>query len=445
MATAAVPANAGPFAINVEQPASRVDPLSLRVARILLVFMLMAAPLAFGAVQTWAWASLALIAALLLILWAVGCLQRRTVTIYWSALYIPAALFLLLGIGQLAGHLTLDPFETREALVQFGSDLVFFFLAGQLWADASGKTRKSFGFAVAVYAFSIALFAIIQFFTSHGLLYWVIHTPGNVFGPYVNHNDYAGLMEILIPIALCYALSRPLRSLQRSLLLFGMCGVIASVLLSGSRGGMISVMVEMAILGMLLWRLKKIRFPDKRSPLAFIAIAGAAVLFLVLTPVSAWQRMATIAGVASKPEVTLGERLLVSQDALIALKDYPWLGTGLGTFEPVFPQYQTFSTDLVWQHAHDDYVEALMETGVVGGLLLLSALILFLRLAFSNLPERLKDAGGWIQLGAALGCCGLLVHSFADFNLHIPANAAWFAVGAGLSVMPGMRFGLRLR
>ena len=102
----------------------------------------------------------------------------------------------------------------------------------------------------------------------------------------------------------------------------------------------------------------------------------------------------------------------------------------------IFPRYQTFSTDLEWNHAHDDYVEALTETGLVGGLIIASALLLFGRLAFRSLPERLADARGWIQVGATLGCCGLLLHSFADFNLHIPANAAWFAVCAALATVP---------
>ena len=42
-----------------------------------------------------------------------------------------------------------------------------------------------------------------------------------------------------------------------------------------------------------------------------------------------------------------------------------------------------------------------------------------------------------MQLGAAIGCCGLLIHSFVDFNLHIPANAAWFAFCAGLASLSG--------
>jgi hypothetical protein len=54
-------------------------------------------------------------------------------------------------------------------------------------------------------------------------------------------------------------------------------------------------------------------------------------------------------------------------------------------------------------------------------------------LAFRRVRERLQDATGWLQLGAAIGVCGILVHSLLDFNLHIPANAAWFAFSAALA------------
>ncbi|HZT71564.1 MAG TPA: O-antigen ligase family protein [Terriglobia bacterium] len=411
------------------------------VARFSLIATLMAAPFAFGSVQTWAWASLAVMASVLLLLWAIGAARQQKLTIHWSPLYVPAALFLLLGTIQFIGKLTLDPFGTREALIKLTTDLILFFLAAQLWAGAPARAWKRLGLAVVIYAFALSLFAIVQFFTSHGLLYWKVHSQGYAFGPYVNHNDYAGLMEMLVPIGVCYAMFRCLRDSNQVLLIFGVCGAIASVLLSGSRGGMISVAVEMIILGLIIWRWKEgpasgsVR---QWSVAALVGATGTAALILAVTPASGWQRLASIAGLVEKPDVTLENRLAVSRDALVEVRDYPWLGTGLGSFTSVFPQYQTFPTDLGWTHAHNDYVEVLTETGITGGLIILSALLLFAWLAFRGLSDRIKTTRGWIQLGAALGCCGLLVHSFADFNLRIPANAAWFAVCVALSTVPVM-------
>ena len=72
-------------------------------------------------------------------------------------------------------------------------------------------------------------------------------------------------------------------------------------------------------------------------------------------------------------------------------------------------------------------------------LLLLFGGIQFFRTAFGKLKERLESSAGWIQLSGAIGCCGLLVHSLVDFNLHIPANGAWFAVCLGLATVPPVR------
>ena len=109
----------------------------------------------------------------------------------------------------------------------------------------------------------------------------------------------------------------------------------------------------------------------------------------------------------------------------------------MGSFVTVYPAYQTEPQDLVIEHAHNDYIEAVAETGLVGGVLIFAALLLFMRNTFRNLTAQLKHEPGWIQLGAAIACCGLLTHSLVDFNLHIPANASWFAFCAGLATLSG--------
>jgi O-antigen ligase len=74
---------------------------------------------------------------------------------------------------------------------------------------------------------------------------------------------------------------------------------------------------------------------------------------------------------------------------------------------------------------------------LVGGVLIGVTLVLFFGIIFGSLDVQLKYESGWMQMGAATACCGLLIHSFVDFNLHIPANAAWFAFCAGLASLSG--------
>jgi len=409
--------------------------LGFSLARLLLVVTLLAAPLAFGAVQSWAWASLAGLAAVSLFLWSVGCVERGALRIAWSPLYLPALLFLLLATIQFFVHRTLDPVSTRESLLKLVTDLIFFFLAGQLLATGAQRILQAFGLAVVVYAFGLALFAILQFFSSKGLIYWSVQTAGWTFGPYVNHNHYAGLMEMLIPVGGGYVLSQRRDDPMRTMLGCALLVPIASLLLCGSRGGFISLIVEVVILGAMVFRYAPTPRRRRLALVGGLGMAIAVLLFFWMDPGEISKRLGTIASIPHSSDVTVGGRVVAARDSLRIFRDHRWIGTGLGSFDAVFPQYQSFPADETWDHAHNDYAEALAETGSVGGLLMVAALAIFLRLGFRKLGQRLRHRAGWIQVGATIGCCGLLVHSFVDFNLHIPANAAWFVVCAGVGVL----------
>jgi O-antigen ligase len=208
---------------------------------------------------------------------------------------------------------------------------------------------------------------------------------------------------------------------------------ILSLLICGSRAGLIVLLFEVLVLGAIL---RMWASGSTRRNLITAGVLGftlPALLFFLLDPGQFSQRLVTLANMTSSPEVSLGDRRVVTLDTLAMVRDYPILGVGLGSFRVAFPRYQSFPDSKIWDHAHNDYVEILSETGLLGGLLLLGALLLFFRLAFRHLKEKLKTETGRIQLGAALGACGLLVHSLFDFNLHIEANAVWFAICAALA------------
>jgi O-antigen ligase len=465
------------------------SPLAFSAARFLLLAALLAAPLAFGAVQPWAWASLAFAALLALLLWAAGNILQGELRMVWSPLYVPAALFLLLAAVQHAGRFTFDPMATREALVKLAAYLIFFFLTAQLFQvsgvryQVSGRNsslithHSSLLLVITVYAFALGLFAMVQFFTSHGLIYWTISPRwgGWVFGPYVNHNHYAGLMEMLIPLAAAYVLWLPKSNPRRPLFGFAVVVLIASLLLSGSRGGFLALLAEIVVFAVLLftWGSRfqvpgsrsgnfalgtphsAFRIPHSSLRLAVaLALLAAALLFLYIEPGHISRRLATVFGVGVSYDEMLADRKEAALAGLRMFRAHPWLGTGLGSYEIVAPRYRRTPSDLLWDHAHNDYAEALAETGLVGALLILWTAVIWFVGAFRfsvALPTAysLQPAARyapdtwhltpdtWLRLGAALGCIGLLVHSFSDFNLRIPANAAWFAFCAGLAIARG--------
>ena len=159
----------------------------------------------------------------------------------------------------------------------------------------------------------------------------------------------------------------------------------------------------------------------------------AVVLFYWLDPGDAWGRWQQM---ASRPELALGSRQTIARDSWRMTRDHLAHGVGLGAFETAYTPYQTVATDLTIDYAHNDYLQFLAETGVWGIILLPVSLTLFFVLAFRHLSRRLHEQSGWLQFGAAVGVCGLLVHSFSEFNLHIPANAAWFSFLAAIACLP---------
>jgi O-antigen ligase len=409
------------------------DPVAFSIARILLAAALIGAPLAFGAVESGAWMSLVLVACLALFLWTLGSVQQSAVKFVWSPLYLPLALFLILGLVQYGARLTVDKWETRTALVLLAGDLTFFFLAAQLFGGANSDTRNRFGLAILFFAGALGLFSILQFASGAQEIYWTFDTGGsNFFGPYGNPDHYAGLMEMLIPFGIFYVAEHRGVTTALALPVLGVTIAVASLLLAGSRGGLLALSVEILIVIALACLCARGR--ERRGLLAVgFAILVAGLLFTWVDPGSVAKRLGTVASPGNAWAEWSSFRKSVTLDSLRMLRARPILGVGLGNFEIAYPQYQSFPTDLTVDYAHNDYAQAMAETGVVGAALILSALFFFFHLAFRGVGKRLRSPGSWLRLGAAVGCCGLLMHSFVDFNLHIPANAAWFAVLAGIA------------
>jgi O-antigen ligase len=401
----------------------------------LLGVMLLTAPLPFGAVYTWAWASLTILTLLVLILWMVGSIQEGRLRIGYSPLYVPIALFLAVGLIQLSFHLTLSPIATKESLLKLATYFVLFFVVIQLFAASPVETWRRVGIAVLVFGFLFSFLSILQFFWNPSRILWVGHDLGGPFGPYVDRDHYAGLMEMVAAVSAAYVLSRPKRDPLNGVLWFAVLVPVVSLLLTGSRGGFVSVLVEITILGWIMIRRNPLPSRRKRVASTGLVLVAVAALFFWLVPTYVLTRLGTIKNYV--PEASGGSRPALWRDSLGIFRDHPLVGAGMGSFVTAYPPYQTTASDLVTEHAHNDYVEALTETGLLGGVLILAALVLFIHITFRKLIVQLEHEPGWIQLGAAIACCGLLIHSFVDFNLHIPANAAWFAFCAGLASLSG--------
>jgi len=286
---------------------------------------------------------------------------------------------------------------------------------------------------LAVGGFLIAAMGIAQYLTADGRLYWTwkLESGGRMFGPYVNRNHFAGLMELLCPLALGLALVPGLKLAQRwfwSALAVVMGG---AVMLSGSRGGAISLGLAVIVFSLLIAE----QHAGKRAVIWLLAAMFlTAGLVLALDRGELLQRYQSVLRPSQyQQEDAAAYRIAAWKDTFRLIRETPLLGSGLDTFATRFPAARSFATDLVWTHAHNDFLQFLAETGLVGGLLAAWMLFAGGREVAHNLARTSGTATGALLAAIAAGCIGFMAHGWLDFNFHIPANASCFAVLAALA------------
>jgi O-antigen ligase len=387
-----------------------------------LCTLLVFGPLALGIVQDWSTTIFEAGAAVVLLIWMAWQLTACEEEVRWNPLFAPMLAFFGLVLVQIAFHHTAYLYDSLSELwlsVAYG---ILAFVAVQL---VRGDDILRFGKTMALFGSVYAVFAVFQGFTSAGRIYWLIKPrAGSVYGSYVNHNHYAGLMELLLPFALVLAVSGSVRGGKRVLLVFAAMLMAASVFLCQSRGGMFAVIVETVFLAILWMR----QFSPRKSAAVFVAFCLVTALFL------AWIAPQQVGGRITDTHDPA--RWLIHRDSIRMFAAHPFLGSGFGSFATVFPRYRVFYDGFFINHAHDDYLELLLETGLAGLGVAVWFIVVLYREGLHNLRSAKLSLAALISTAALAGCTGLLAHSFIDFNLHIPANAALFFVLCAIASAP---------
>ena len=126
-------------------------------------------------------------------------------------------------------------------------------------------------------------------------------------------------------------------------------------------------------------------------------------------------------------------RVAMDKDTWRIFQDHPLTGTGLGTLIAVYPRYESFYNGTTVDHAHNDFLELLADTGLVGGVCGALFIGLLFRRGFANFQVAAGGSARALVAGPLVGCAGMLLHSFVDFNLHIPSNALIFLLLTSLA------------
>ena len=400
----------------------------MRFFRVGVCCLLAFAVLSFGAVEEWAQAVLEVGAAVLLVLWAARQYRIKAEQLSVPLEFLPVCAFALVVVIQLAAHLTASGYSTRVELQLLVTYLIVVFLISQAFSRR-GHWRAFVWFLMSL-GFFVSVFGILQYLTFNGKLYWFreMRFGGAPFGPYVDRNHFAGFAEMIIPVALVPLVTGKVRRERVFLVaLFAVVPIVALVL-SASRGGIVSFGVQIVILFSLLL-IRRVRG-------RYVILGGIVVLVAVMAVswIGVQRVVQRFSGIQSR-EVTVGKRVAMRHDTWRLFLDHPIIGTGLGTLQMVYPPYDTMYDGKVVNHAHNDYLEALAETGMIGGLCCLWFLGTLLLNALKGVADKESSFGSVLNLSGLIACCGILVHSLVDFNLHIPANALLFFVSAYMAAV----------
>lgn len=381
------------------------------------------AVLAHGAVEPWSESLLAILAAALLLAWAGVCIARGRAEISLNPLLLPVLGLALIALAQWLLALSVYPYLARIEWLKLTTYVVLAFVATQAFRHTSDF--RPFVWFLLFFGFAVALFGILQHFTFNGKLYWMreLRESGLPFGPYVNRNHFAGLMELIIPLGLAVLLHRGVRKDQLPLVGLFTGLAIGALLLSGSRGGIVSFAFQVALLGALVW----MRPVGKRAvALAFLVLLLTGVFAMWLGAGEAFTRFR---GDWSE-DITSSRRVVILRDSGGLFLAHPALGTGAGTFATVYPRVESFYDGKIVNHAHNDYMELLVEMGAAGGACALAFLVLLFRNSLRRLNGEAVSPAVAVRVGALVACAGLLLHGLVDFNLRIPSNALLFLLCA---------------
>ena len=453
------------------------EPQTPPVLFFLFIFILFFAPLAFATAELWSLTIVELSVGLLGLMFIWHQFKGRL-----TAVEIPGILPLLLLLGwmlfqlvplppeiiallspgaydayqpvhQAAGTsgwmpLTVNQKATLLETLRIGSYALFYILTVQLLAGSKNlhKTVK----IVAGLVIFIAFLAIIQRYTSPDQIYWFRSGPdARYMGPWVNRSQFAGFMAMLLPVILgIFLYFRPVidenetlrakvvdffsatTSNYQMLLAFGIVVILFSILLSLGRAGIIITFLSLVLFYFLLSRKK-----NRRSWPVVLLFIGGFVLFIL--NFGAEELLSRVNDTFTPEGELKFDRFRTWSDTLQIIKFFWLTGAGFGTFVDVFPVFKTIPNALIYDHAHNDYLELITDGGIIGLTLAGWFVLAILVHGWDMIQRRRDNFSVLVGIGAFVGICSMLFYALSDFNMHNGADGLYFFFLCGLLVSCG--------
>jgi len=412
-----------------------------KLISILLAFIIFFAPLAIGAVAAWSEFILRISILAIFFLFVIKSVKDGVLEYRTSVLNVFFTVFILYTAFQALFKTSILPHYTTNAM----EITAIYFMLYLAVANAPEGREDIYNIIskITIAGFLVSALGIAQFLTKTDKIYWVRPVHSNAFfGPFVNENHFACYISMAALVTLGgivssmhgwkriprgmpfkYMALNVLENILNKKTLFGIFafGVMtASLFLSKSRSGMVFFLASMAFFILFAASGKNTK------KIIWIALLGILASYLLLNRIGIDTAALRLGSIFKSGEYE--GRLTLYTQGLKILTDYPLFGTGIGTFANIFPRYQFGSELRSYIHLHNDILQLLIESGVIGFIIISIPFAAFIMKFISRLTKTSDAYKYYIGLSILAALFYLSLHSLTDFSMRLNAISSLFVI-----------------
>jgi O-antigen ligase len=396
----------------------------------LVLAILIFGPLALGGLGAWQFLVLQGLTIAVMAVWIVRLWISSSPKLLWPPICWAVLAFMLYAIGR---YLTSDiEYVARGELIRilvYG--FLFFAIVNNLHRQDS---TQIIGITMIGLGMLLSFYAAYQF-VSKSPKVWGLPSfyVGRGSGTFYYPNHFASFLEMLLPLALAYAVIGRLSHVTKIFLVYAAAVMLAGIAVSLSRGGWLATAIILILMCVIFLAQRDYRIHG----LVLFGLLIAALTFTIPRVRAFQERLAKLDPTHKVDNL----RFALWQPALDMWHDHFWWGVGPANFDYKFSKYRPSQVQLRAGWVHNDYLNTLVDYGLAGTLLVAAAWILLYWGAVTNWKSvrggrddfsRKKSNKLAFLVGASLGLLGIAIHSVVDFNFHMPANAimavTWMAL-----------------
>lgn len=415
----------------------------------LLCLIPVLATILYGGVDAFTWVLISILAGIMFLAWLTDAWSGRGFLMNRNAILLPLAGLILIGIIQLlpifnsgisnellsipaAKTLSLDPYSTRFFVLRLV--IYFIFLAAALTFINTERRLKKMVFIVIVFGSVMAFFGILQRLANTEAIYGLRKASQAIpFASFVNQHHFAAFMEMTGGIVFGFLFGSTMGRDKKTLLAIAAVVMGVAVVLTSSRGGLLSFVGALAFVLIVNYFSKKsggVESGDadrSMRPFAIIAagFGGLIVVVGIVLLIGGDTSLIRGVGLSGGEDLTSGRTHFWSV-ALKIFLDHPLLGVGFDAFGVAFPKYDSWSGVFRIEQVHNDYLQTLTDAGIAGFMCIAAFVYLLFRKGLSLIAGSNDHFRRSAAIGALAGCFGIFVHSFFDFPLRTPSNTFFF-------------------